>query len=233
MTTSIFIKTWSGDTEWLKYCLASIEKYATGIHEVVIVADASCANTVFEIAGDHRVEVVYDWPNGYIQQQWFKLNADKFTESDYVLYVDCDCIFTTPFSPDNNCMVDGKPILLKTDYQVLGDTVPWQAITSDFTGWHVDYEYMRRMPWMCKSSSLVNFRAMFPKTHEFLLNMQNNQFSEFNVLGAYIDKFEKDQYYIWDTAVGLPKLLIDQFWSWGGVTPNVRKRIEEYLGISS
>ena len=37
MTTDIFIKSYRGDFEWLPGCLHSIQKYATGFRDVVIV----------------------------------------------------------------------------------------------------------------------------------------------------------------------------------------------------
>ena len=228
MKTSIFIKTWSGDIPWLKYCLQSIKLYGSGFEEVVIVADESCVQDVYPIADGARVIPVGDWTNGYIQQQWVKLNADQYTDADQILFVDSDCVFHTPFTPESY-MRDGKPILLKTDYQLLGSSIVWQAITSDFVGWYVDYEYMRRLPWMYKRSSLQNFRKTYLKLYNHLYGMEDRSFSEFNVLGAYIDRFEKDQYYISDTSVWMSESVAEQFWSWGGITPEIQTRINQYL----
>lgn len=232
MSTSIFIKTWDGDIEWLPYCLKSITKYASGIDEVVITADQSCVARVNKIAGSAKVYPVPEWPNGYIQQQWVKLNADMYTDADNILFVDSDCVFHTPFTPESY-MRDGKPVLLKTIYGNLGGGEIWKSITSVVVGWEVEYEYMRRLPWMYKSSSLVKFREMFPKLVDYLLTVEDKYFSEFNAIGAYIDRFESSEYYVSDTAEWMPESVARQFWSWGGLTEEVLTEIGGYLNATN
>lgn len=228
MSTSIFIKTWENDLEWLQFSLKSILKHASGIDEIIIAADASCVSHVYPMAGPARVISVPDWENGYIQQQWVKLNAHHYTNSDYILYVDSDCVFKTAFSPES-FMRDGKPILLKTKYELVGDGAIWKPITENFVGWAVEYEYMRRLPWMYKCSSLANFHHYFDDLEYTLKSMVDRSFSEFNALGAYIDKFESDEYYISDTDDWVPEAVSQQFWSWGGVTPEIRETILRHI----
>ena len=228
MTTSIFIKTWDDDVKWLPNCLRSIDKFGSGIDEVVIATDQSCEHRVTKIAGSAKVYPVPNWSNGYIQQQWVKLNADMYCESDNILFVDSDCVFHTPFSPESY-MRDGKPVLLKTIYGNLDGAEIWKDITSAVVGWEVEYEYMRRLPWMYKASSLVGFRDMFPKLVDYLITVEDKNFSEFNALGAYIDRFESDQYFVSDTAEWMPESVARQFWSWGGLTPEVNAEIGGYL----
>lgn len=231
MSYSIFIKTWKDDVKWLPYTLRSIAKYAVGYSEVVIVTDRSCAvdvKTLNEVAGFARVIVVEDWENGYIQQQWIKLSADAFIHSDYVLFVDSDCIFHTTFS-EQSFMRDSKPILLKTKYGNLEGAEAWKPITEAFMGFAVDYEYMRRLPWMYRTSSLTNFKNKYPHTFNHLSEMTDRSFSEFNALGAFIDNYENDQYYVSDTEVWCPESVAKQYWSWGGITPEIQTEINSFL----
>lgn len=228
MSTSIFIKTWENDLEWLQLSLKSILKHASGIDDIIIAADASCVSHVYPMAGPARVISVPDWENGYIQQQWVKLNADLYTDSEYILYVDSDCVFKKAFSPES-FMRDGQPVLLKTPYTSLDSGSVWKPITEDFVGWEVEYEYMRRLPWMYRRSSLTNFKHYFENLEHHLTSMEDRSFSEFNALGAYIDRFEQDKYFISNTEEWLPEEVSQQFWSWGGVTPEIRETILRHI----
>ncbi len=229
MSSSIFIKTWDGDLEWLQYCLKSIKKYVTGFDEIVIAADNSCFGKVKAlVTEDVKVYPVVNWDNGYIQQQWVKINADMYCESEYILFVDSDCVFHTPCTPES-FMRDGKAILLKTEYGNLGGGEVWQSVTSAAVGWGVDYEYMRRLPAMYRSDSLSNFRDMFPKLYGYLRGVTDKNYSEFNAIGAFIDRFEQPKYYVSDTKVWMQPTVARQFWSWGGITPEVLTEIEGYL----
>jgi hypothetical protein len=50
-----------------------------------------------------------------------------------------------------------------------------------------------------------------------------------NALGAFIDRFESDRYFITDTEVWMPPSVARQFWSWGGITPEIKSEIEGML----
>ncbi len=231
MSYSIFIKTWKDDVKWLPFVLESINKYAIGYNEIVIVADRSCVDDVKSlprILGFAKVIAVEDWSNGYIQQQWVKLNADTFVRSDYVLFVDSDCIFYDIFS-EQTFMREGRPVLLKTKYGDLGGAEVWQKITSDFVGFDVQYEYMRRLPWMYRTSTLTAFKNKYPNTLTHLQNLTTRNFSEFNALGAYIDRYENDKYYVSDTTVWVPEPVAKQYWSWGGITSEIQSEINNFL----
>lgn len=235
MTVGIFIKTWKDDLPWLQYCLRSINKFVgEDVSEIVVVADDDCREILnWDIHGskrDIKVAFIEKKPNGYIYQQIVKLHADQYATSDILLFVDSDCIFTHPFQL-SDLFRDGKPILYKTDYKWTGDAICWKAITEQHLGWEVQYEYMRRMPMIIRRQTLNNFQDMFPKVIHELLHMDVRDFSEFNALGAYIEKFESDDYAIIDTTdAQLPAPPLIQFWSWGGITEEMRVQIEEVLG---
>lgn len=231
MSYSIFIKTWKDDVKWLPFVLESIDKYGKDYDEIVIVADRSCLEDVKALPGvyfSHRIVAVENWDNGYIQQQWVKLNADAFIRSDHVLFVDSDCVFHSVFN-EQSFMREGKPVLLKTKYGNLDGAEVWKSITSSFVGFDVEYEYMRRLPWMYKTSSLTAFKNKYPNTLNHLKNLTTRDFSEFNALGAYIDRYENDKYYVSDTTIWVPEPVAKQYWSWGGITPEVQTEINKFL----
>lgn len=230
--TAIFIKTWVGDLEWLPYCLASIHKYSSGFDKVVVVSDRSCLKEVQDISLVYSLNAfvvpVNDWDNGYIQQQWVKLHADSYTDAEQILYVDSDCVFYRPFSPES-FMNNNLPVLMRTEYGELGGAEAWKKITEDFMNFPIKYEYMRRLPWMYRSDTLKHFRNHYSQIDDHLKSLTNRAFSEFNALGAFIDKFERYRYYVTDTNVWMPESVARQFWSWGGVTPEIKAEIDSYL----
>ena len=230
MTASIFIKTYSEDLKWLKYALQSIWKFASGFSEVVIVADTSCFSDLQNMeTGLAKLYSIRDWENGYIQQQSVKLRAYEWTFADNILFVDSDCVFHTPFSPES-FMRDNKPILMKTRYGDLGGAEAWKLITGSVVGWDVEFEYMRRLPWMYRSETLIAFHNTYPELQQKLRAMTTRDFSEFNALGAFIDRFESHLYFVSDTEDWIPESVAKQFWSWGGISEDITAEIKGILG---
>lgn len=233
MTTSIFIKTCLKDLQWLRYSLQSIIKFSKGFNEFVIVADDDCMGYCEEFYNQcpcmFTIRYAPKHPNGYIHQQAVKLIADTYCSSEHILFVDSDVVFFKPFSP-YSFMQNGKPVLLKTKYGNLGGGEAWKAITESVVGWDVDYEYMRRLPLMYRSDTFQKFRDRFPELLPKLDTMETREFSEFNAIGAFIEKEASEGYAIVDTEDWLPEAVAKQFWSWGGITPEIKKEMEEMIG---
>lgn len=233
MSTGIFIKSWLNDLPWLHYALRSINKYARGISEVVVVLDYSCRDKIQQFPGILPPgmitwHVVSDWENGYIQQQYFKLYADQYVKADNILYVDSDCCFIQDFT-EADFMLDGKPVVLRRPYAEAGDAKVWQAITEQALGWDVNFEYMPRLPIMYRRDTLPAFRHMTGGLVESLKQMKDRSFSEFNSVGSYIERFEANDYAIKDCADYPMKPVLKQGWSWGGLTEDIRREMEAYL----
>jgi len=232
MTTAIFIKTYIKDLEWLAHCLESISRFASGFSEVILVADSDCHGLIPKNTCVTKTLFVKSWQNGYIQQQYEKLRAHELTEADTILFVDSDCVFFRPFCPDD-FIVDGKPVLLKTRYESVGDGIVWKRLTESTLRFDVDFEYMRRMPLIYRRDTLIALRNAHPEIRSLLSRMAGREFSEFNVLGAFVDRYEQNQYHILDTEVDpIPPAVCRQFWSWGGITPLVQSEMESFRPVS-
>lgn len=228
MRTCIFIKTWKKDLPWLRYCLRSIDKFVTGYHEIVIIADDDCRELDRWTTCDPRIIYVPIHRNGYIFQQIIKLRAAEFTNCELIMYVDSDCAFTKPTTPES-FMLEQKPLLLKTRYELVGDGIRWKSITERVVGWPLDYEYMRRLPLFFWRSTVEAFRTWQPQLIPTLYRKTDEAFSEFNAIGAYAERFESRNYSIRDTDNYLPPIQLLQFWSWGGLTNEIRLQIEDVL----
>lgn len=221
------------DLPWLHYCLRFISKYATDIKEVVVVFDHSCIDKIHQFAGILPAGMVTwhavpDWKNGYIQQQYYKLYADQFVKADNILYVDSDCCFHMPFSGDD-FMIDGTPILMKRRYEVAEEAKIWQPITEAAMGWKIEFEYMEFLPLMFRRSTLPALRAVTGQLVESLRQLKTRDFSEFNCLGAFVERFESTQYAIRDAAAYKFQRVAVQKWSWGSITPEIKLELEGYL----
>jgi hypothetical protein len=227
---SIFIKTCKKDIEWLAYCLRSIDRFlASGTAGVTLVADADCKGELPVYDFEH----VYYIPtpsNGYIEQQRIKLLADMFVPetTNYILFVDSDCVFHKPFAL-GDFLRDGKPLLLRTRYGELGGAEAWKGITESYLGLPVEHEYMRRMPLLYRKDTLSRIRSHYPDLNSRLEILGSRAFSEFNFIGGFIQHFEPHLYSIVNTEDELPEPLCKQFWSWGGLSPTIYAEIESML----
>lgn len=233
--TDIFIKTYGGDFEWLKYCLRSIQKFCTGFNEIILVCDEADKGGLEEFGlTRERVEYVPLEFNGYLFQQWIKLNAHSYSESDYILFVDSDCVFTKPTTP-NDFIKSGKPMILKTPYETIPEVRFWKELTELTLKEKVEFEYMRRLPLLYRRDTLENCQKHVNELHEggikyFISQRPAHEFTEFNLIGAYAEKYEGDKYKFIDTTKNeLPETHIHQAWSWGKVSQSKRVELERIL----
>jgi hypothetical protein len=209
------IRTYEKDRDWLMYCLASIRKWEP---DISITAVAPVGHDV----GCPVIHVEPHHPEGYIDQQYTKLNADLYVPSTatHVIHMDSDCMMIGRLS---GMMVDGKPMMLKTPYSQLDDQAKiWQSVTANYMGFNPDYEYMRRMPLVYPIGIYKRVRDYLSERNgpmeDWFPNIEGRKLSEFNILGAYADKFMADEFHWIDTSKEeLPPLVARQGWSWGGL----------------
>lgn len=233
-SVGIYLKTYEGDFKWLPYLFRSIDKFVTGFDRMVITVDNPTElNLLKFIEMPKTIKVDFACVNrpkdfhGYVYQQYCKLLAFDYLHTNYIMYIDSDCVFKRPINP-NDLFVDGKPIIYKTPYERIDS--PWKQITEDAIGFPVEWEYMRRHPFTYHRSTLVELFRYKPGIYEYTkARAASRSFSEFNYIGAYAEKFESDKYHFHDTEYGLPDPFIHQLWSWGGVTEQVKNEIEEIL----
>jgi hypothetical protein len=240
MKTTIYIKSYKRDLPWLEYCAKSIEKYCTGFHNILLVLDEGMEKPNFI---PDEWEIHY-WPKykkcaGYLQQQIAKMSAHLISkkEPEAILYVDSDSVFNTPCTP-NNWTHDNKPILLKKSYAKLAaDRISykatcWRPITKNITGIDVQYEYMRRMPIIFKTETIeLTRRTILDKLRKIILG-EIKEFSEFNAIGAIAELHHSQYYTIIDEDQNpelIPPNTANQYYSWGGITPEIKEQIEKIL----
>lgn len=232
MTTDIFIRTYHKDVPWLKYCLRSIVKYCTGFRQVVICIPENQVGHLQPMGLTlEKIVACKDYgKQDYLGQQISKLSVHKYTDAEAVLYVDSDCVFDKPVTPET-FLENGKPVIYKTDYSKVGDAICWKVPTEKFIGQSLQYEYMRRLPLFYFTSTIANINQNFSNLEADILALPG--FSEFNLIGAYAEINESDKYLFKDTDLHNPvEPVIRQKWSWGGLTDEIRKELNQLLDVN-
>lgn len=245
MTCSIFIKSFPKDFGWLSYCLKSIHKFATGFEEIVVVIPD---DSDLQLTQERVVKIpepgpsatsIYDHGFGYAYQQVVKMNADKYirTCSDYICHFDSDCIFTRPVTPQD-LMVDGKPLWLMTPFKEIlhTDKNLGAHVESmrNFSGMDPEFEYMRRHSQVIPRWAYGCFRDYVQTQHgrnfeQWALSQQFRGVTEFNFMGQFLHREFNRFIHFHDTRFGVPESYVKQYWSWDGITPEIRAEVERIL----
>jgi len=234
---SVFIRTYEGDLDWLKYCLASLHRNLTGWDEIVICIPEGQEHKLRELITDERVVTCPIYTDDYIGQQVSKLQAHRHIRGEFILFVDSDVVFHQK-SRVSSFFEDGKPVILKESYARLSARHPelnilkWQDVVNLVFGERPVYEYMRRAPQLFRTATLVALDRAFPQLASHALSQPCRLFSEFNVLGYFAEMKEPEGYVFVDLGrEPVPPNPATQNWSWGGITPEVFSQLVT-LGIA-
>jgi len=251
MKTSIFIKSYKDDYKWLRYCLESIAKFVTGYDHISIVIPHQQVKLLLEAVGItsateigagkweahyHGIKIYIheelEFGNPYLFQQAVKMNAWRYVETDYICFVDSDCVFTNEV---NFQLMLERPLILHTPYHEVGDALCWKEPTQEFLKAEVQFEYMRRHPFIYRLSTLIEIDRFCKREHgmtvtEYIISKE--RFSEFNAVGAYAHIHEPRGYEFVNTndlASGQMPTSILQGWSYSGLTKADLRKIYEVL----
>lgn len=246
MKTSIFIVSYMRDRDWMPYCLRSIEKYCDGFEEVVVAVPVQDVDAfkrlnllpLVKIAGFGECGI-----DPFMAHQAIKCSADLYCTGDLILHTDSDCIFTERVMPDSYRSDDCLPILWYTPYASLNGASPWQECTQRCLGFPVENEFMRR-------HGAIHFRQLYAdfRTHVLAVHGKDlwhylkgkrqgspkeDNFSEFNALGAYAWRAFQEYYHWVNTDIpdeSAYRNPIKQMWSHHRAHhPDVQKIMQQYL----
>lgn len=225
MKVDVFIRSYSGDFEWLGHCLKSCERFLHNFGAVHVVVPEEDISGIQHLTKE-RIYAVKDACSGYMAQQVTKLHADNYTDADYILHVDSDCVFFVDTKPED-FFDGGKPIMLRES----GVDSPWNIITQRALGWYDEYEYMRRMPILYPRWIYKMVRDWMQTQHgipleQYICSQPGREFSEFNTVGQWAYRYYPNSF-VWKNP-GEHPLRCKQFWSWGGIE-SARQEIEKLL----
>lgn len=247
MSTTLFVRSYPDDFEWLKYSVLSMKKYLTGYDKSVLVLPHDSpkpkeAEFFDEVRLSNRSGV-----KGYIAQQLDKLECYQYIDTEHVFFVDCDNIFKGPYDINKIWFKDGLPILYMSKYTQLTPApddiaasiavatgvkidkrkygLHWQDVVEKYMGIRPEYEYMRIIPLIHRTASIQACTEAYPHLVSKAHLVDNNDYSEFNFIGTYAHLCEHPYYF---TDI-IPPLPAKNFWSYGGFTPEIMSQIEEWL----
>lgn len=258
---NLFTKTWINDYSWLKLSMKSVLKLCKDPVHWTIVGDHGSTNDIEAIVSQavketnsalayKIIEAPTLWPecvyigNGYLAQQWMKMNAHRAMGDKIFWNWDCDVIAAKPFSMESFCGKSGRPIYWFSQFNSIING-PYRAAHEARMAMmkeilninEVSLEYMRCMPIPMNGQILKSGSERHVWVNSFeMMKRGDSRFSEFNVIGLFSHLHFPDAYewrnaetsgpmwncgYIEDgkgTVVFQDHALICQFWSWSGVT---------------
>lgn len=192
-TVDIFIKSYKPDFWLLQLALQTIKKNVTGYNNIILLIPEKDKHDFDTRNMPDRTLIYYveDRQPGWLMQQYFKMTAYNYSDADFILFSDSDCLFTRPVNVQDY-IKDDKPEILYTEWSLVGDAICWKKPTEDFFGEEVAWEGMRRNQLIYHRSTLVNISKYKPDLEHVI--MTSHKFSEFNVMSWYAYKFENDKY---------------------------------------
>lgn len=231
-TVDIFIVSFAKDFPWLDHCLKSIARFGMGFRQVVLVVpETDFKASVARYDGDYEFITFgqfHEAPGkGHLHHQAIKCMADTYSDADFILHTDPDCVWREPFSPADY-FIDGKPVLLIEPYEAFRESHPnrygWKAVTERALCLECDYETMCRHPAVLRRDTYALIRDQIedhhPENSDFLNYVLSQKpdypqgFTEFNALGSGVVAWQHDLYRLIDVSrEPRPHDKLIQFWS--------------------
>lgn len=248
--TSIFIKTYPNDHAWLQYLLPSIEKYAQGFKDVIIVSDAGTVippeylNTIKKIpVHTHYIPIPTHTPEypsnidvgiGYLWQQNIKLSWFELCNSDSALLLDSDEMLCKPMTP-NDFKHNGKWVWTYRLWKEAEEAQCWKQSTDYILGQDTPYEAMYCVGFVMTRTATINLLNYIFQKHsisnfwDLVIKKQMGKFSEYNIYGSFINSVhDSDYYYNIQNDIPLHNCIIIHN-SWSGITPDIHMKAMAYL----
>lgn len=191
LTADIMVVTYAKDFVYLKYCLRSILKFATGFNAVrlliphedveganAIVSELNCADyPVVTMGYAERVDKGMLW---HMRQIMY---ADQWSTADIIGHLDADCVFDAPVSPEADWLTPEGKIILR--YEPFGSICKrhdflarWQSCTQKILPFQVKHETMRAHPEVYHRSTYALAREIIERKvniriDEYILSCEN------------------------------------------------------------
>lgn len=201
----LFTKTYHKDIEWLGFAIESVVRHCTEDFEWTIVCDTGERHLVYGIipaARSYQFKVIevheflpdaLELKNGYLQQQWVKMNAHKVMGLGNFWNYDSDVIAIRPFSSKDLIGASGRPIYWITPTNDIVDPVNQNVyiqrsnlLKEIFGLRRIAFEWMRCMP-ICLVGEILRCGSEQPEWKTFfeLCKQGNGNVSEFNAIGQF------------------------------------------------
>lgn len=205
MKMDVVYVTYAKDAEWFAQSIRVLRHNLSGIRYIHIVCPVQDSDIIGRATGcvPHLLHPIADWDGrGYHWQQWVKINADTYSDADYICHIDSDVFIAKP-TDVSEFFVNEKPSWLWSFYTDQGPDVPWQKPTQNATGLQCEREFMQGFPFILHRSTYARTRSWISDhtgvDHrayiEHCATRGTTTFSEFNALGAVAWEAQHELYW--------------------------------------
>jgi hypothetical protein len=236
ISVDIFIRSYYKDLRWLGWCLKSIEKYAYGFRRTILVMPSSSEPRLLwsGLGKEVTTYLCNDFHDDYLGQQVTKMHADRYTDADFICHVDSDCLFRRPVTPED-LISNGRAVLLAAAYNILKEEMGWRRLSELFMGREVEFDFMRRQPFVYPRWLYSELREYTLRTHEmtlsdYIVSRPRRGFSEYNAMGSYAYYHRREDFvWVYNDCARRDESLCRWFWSWNGISAEDQREINAIL----
>lgn len=233
-TFDFFCVTFSRDLGWTKYLLRSTARWATGFRSMVIAVPRQDEEAFKQLIAPFPFAriVLFDEPagvHGHVQQMYFKCIADTYTDADYIIHIDSDCVFTEPVSPDR-WFTEGRPDVLFRYWKDCPG-IPWQGVTEIALNFSCPVETMFSFPFVFPREIYDTLRRHIARVHnksfrDFVFTAKGSHgawqpFCEFNTLGNWCLHAHKELFHWYYVLTHWKRTGVTQNWTYWNVNDHI------------
>ena len=199
----LLIVTSHNEFENLKDCLKSINKYASGFRNVIVICDNSGDVIPESISNIMSISIIYkDVPEEhptnlkdlsyYFRKQYLKLGWTEYTNAKSVLILCADEVFTKQITSSELKDEEGKFRWFYRNWEDSGPAIKWKEPTRDILKFEPSYEAMCLPGFVLDRETTHNFVRYLKDTHkventwDIFMTSNVPYFSLYNSYGSFI-----------------------------------------------
>ena len=165
-------------------------KYVQSILKVL--KSISSHNVKFEILNRQKIQKLIPMPSlnseaSYITQRYLKVFAYKFSNADFIWFVDSDYLLTSLMSEDE-LIYEGKTSWVFSNWvkSSISETA-WRSGSEIMLGEEIPHNFMMNPPFICNRQ---NLEMMSSLVTDEKIQLAREYFSEFVYIGAFSFKYQ-------------------------------------------
>jgi hypothetical protein len=184
--TTIFIVTYAKDFPYLRHCLRSIKKFATGFSGVTILVPTKDVKELRALIaeveiGGVKVKSGYEWAKkGFCWHMAQITRADEWCpEAEYIAHFDPDCIFTKPVTPNIFFLCGASTWMPILRYE------PFESLARRNPGvWNWKIACDNALPFQCNDEGMrghpeVYHRGLYAETRKLVEQKTGQPFNDY------------------------------------------------------
>jgi hypothetical protein len=221
----IFTYATEKDLAWLNCSLRSIQRYWNSSFAPIIITSSGCRNALPRVVSEVKARVFFEQSgtDKNLGRAMAHLHADCYVNTDLILFLDPECLFTRSCSAQSFTDND-VPVIFTDSWENTVYRSPCalqnvmylcRDIVSEFFDITMDNDYERRIPVIFNRHSIRKARLAIQKeTHrplnETLAGIYSDYLRPFNILGAFCENFENGNYQ-WQHISSAPAPFVRKF----------------------